>query len=149
MASNEKKPPRRARRMALAGLLLASIVVGWLLRDCGFGLGPGGGLGFLPGEDISSGPGSGPGEGTASGPPPAPPPIDARPEPCVLHLSSAGLTLGGAPATVEEAVRACRASGVAELSVTTAARAGTYDELKRALAAASVVVNEHRTPADP
>lgn len=143
MASNEKRPPRRARRMAAAGLLLVAIVVGWLLRDCGFGLGPGGGLGFLPDEGL----GVGPGEDTASDARPVTRPIDARPGPCMLHLSSAGLTLGGAPATVEEAVRACRAAGVAELSVTTAARAGTYDELTRALRQAGVVVNEHRTPA--
>lgn len=143
MASNEKKPPRRARRMALAGLLLAAIVIGWMLRECGFGLGSGGGLGFLPGEDL----GTGPGQDTASDARPVPQPIDARPGPCMLYLSSAGLTLGGAPATIEEAVRACRAAGVAELNVTTAARAGTYDDLKRALEQAGVVVNEHRTPA--
>lgn len=142
MASNERRPPRRARRMALASLLLAAIVVGWLLRDCGLGLGPGGGLGFGPGELL----GPDPGEDTASDARPVQP-IDARPGPCVLSLSSAGLTLGGAPATVEEAVRACRAAGAAELHVTTAARAGTYDELKRALDQAGVVVNEHRAPA--
>jgi hypothetical protein len=65
----------------------------------------------------------------------------------MLYLSSAGLTLGGAAATLEEAVRACQAAGVAELSVTTAARAGTYDELKRALTQAGIRVNEHQTPA--
>jgi hypothetical protein len=146
MASNEKRPPRRARRMALAGLLLAAIVVGWMLRECGFGLGPGGGLGFLPGENGES-QGTGPGQDTASDARPVAQPIDAQPGPCMLYLSSAGLTLGGAPATIEEAVRACRTAGVAELNVTTAARAGTYDDLKRALEQASVVVNEHRTPA--
>ncbi len=145
MASNEKRPPRRARRMAAAGLLLVAIVVGWLLRDCGLGLGPGGGLGFMPDQ----GQGFGPGEGTASDARPGTQPIDARPGPCMLDLSSAGLTLGGAPATVEEAVRACQAAGVAELDVTTAARAGTYDELTRSLRQAGVVVNEHRTPAGP
>lgn len=143
MASIEKRPPRRARRMALAGLLLAAIMIGWLLRDCGLGLGPGG-LGFLPDQGL--GDGEGDGEGAATDTPSVPPPIDARPGPCMLSLSSAGLTLGGAPATVEEAVRACRAAGVAELNVTTAARAGTYDELNRALKQAGVVVNEHRTP---
>lgn len=141
MASNEKRPPRRARRMALAGLLLAAIMIGWLLRDCGLGLGPGG-LGLLPGEDMDMG------EGTASDARPVAQPIDARPGPCMLSLSSAGLTLGGAPATIEEAVRACRAAGVAELDVTMAARAGTYDELKRALEDARVVVNERRTSAE-
>lgn len=143
MASNERRPPRRARRMALAGLMLAAIMIGWLLRDCGLGLGPGG-LGFLPGEGMGEGEGEGTGTGTDV--PPVAPPIDARPGPCMLSLNSAGLTLGGAPATVEEAVRACRAAGVAELNVTTAARAGTYDELDRALKQAGVVVNEHRTP---
>jgi len=143
MASNEKRPPRRARRMAAAGLLLVAIVVGWLLRDCGLGLGPGGGLGFLPDQ----GQGEGPGEDTAGDARPVTPAIDARPGPCMLYLSSAGLTLGGAPATLEEAVRACQAAGVAELEVTTAARAGTYDELKRALTEAGVRVNEHQTPA--
>jgi hypothetical protein len=143
MASNEKKPPRRARRMAATGLLLIAIVVGWLLRDCGLGLGPGGGLGFLPNEDL----GEGSGEDTASDARPVTRSIDAPPGPCMLYLSSAGLTLGGAPATIEEAVRACQAAGVAELDVTTAARAGTYDELKRALEGAGVRVNEHQKPA--
>lgn len=139
MRSTERR--RRPRRMVLPGLLLAALALGWLLNDC-VGLGPGGGqatdLAQAPPEDQRPRD-----AGAQAG-------TDARPEPCALRLDSAGLTLDSAPATIEQAARACAAAGKARLEATGAARAGTYDELMRALDRAGVHVDVHmQRPAAP
>jgi hypothetical protein len=150
MQSNEPKKPRRARRTALATAGLGAILLGWLLRDCGFGLG---GLGGLRG-DLGIGPDEqttqellAPRDAAA-----AAVPLDAPPGPCQLFLSSEGLTLGNAPVTpatpatpvrpvtIDEAVQACRAAGKARVRATGGARAGTHDDLMRALEQAGIAV---------
>lgn len=137
MASTERRA--RPRRMVLPSLLLAALAVGWLLNDC-VGLGPGGGQ--QTADQAETRPESQAGSIDAG--------IDARPEPCALLLDSTGLSLEGAPATIEQATRVCGAAGKARLEATGAARAGTYDELVRALDQAGVDVDVHmQRPAAP
>ncbi|HWN68820.1 MAG TPA: hypothetical protein VNM90_14380 [Haliangium sp.] len=140
MQSSEPRKPRRVRRMALGLLALGAAFLGWMFRDCGLGLGSGlGGWGIGPDEQTARellAPTTDAGSSAQPQPPRAP--IDARPGPCQLFIDSAGLKLDGAPATIEDAVRACRATGKARLEVTGGARAGTYDELKRALEQAGI-----------
>lgn len=151
MESTERRKPRRVRRMVLGVLALGAAFVGWMFRDCGLGLGSGGlgGWGIGPREETARellAPTNAT-DADAAAPPQAPPPIDARSAPpdapagpCQLALSSGGLTLRGAPVTIEDAVRACRAPGKARLNATGGARAGTYDELIRALEQAGIAV---------
>lgn len=154
MASSEPRKPRRVRRTILGVLALGAAFLGWMMRDCGLGLGSGGlgNWGIGPDEQTARellAP-----TATTDAGPPAPPqapaktpidapisaPIDAPSGPCQLILDSAGLKLRGVPATIEDAVRACRATGKARLSATGGARAGTYDELIRALEQAGIAV---------
>jgi hypothetical protein len=150
MESSERRKPRRLRRMVLGVLALGAAFLGWMLRDCGLGLGSGG-LGdwrIGPDEQTSRellapvGPDARPAIPDARPAPPIDAPIDAPPGPCLLFLDSAGLTLHGAPATLEDAVSACRAAGKAHVSATGGARAGAYDELIRALEQAGVPVED-------
>ena len=155
MQSSEPRKPRRVRRTALGILALGAAFLGWMFRDCGgLGLGSGGlgGWGIGPDEQTSRellAPTNATDAGPAA-PPQVPPrapidattntPPDAPSGPCQLVLNSAGLMLHGAPTTVEDAVRACRATGKARLNATGGARAGTYDELIRALEQAGIAV---------
>ena len=162
METSEQRKPRRVRRTVLGVLALGAAFVGWMFRDCGLGLGSGGlGSGGLGDWGI------GPREQTArellaptnatdagrTAPPQAPPqapsqtpidapsaPPDAPAGPCQLVLDSKGLTVDGAPASIEDAVRACGATGKARLNATGGARAGTYDDLIRALEQAGIAV---------
>lgn len=144
MESNESPKPRRLRRMVLGVMALGAAVLGWMLRDCGLGLGSGGLGDWRIGPDeqtareLLAPQAARPDAAAAIDAAPAPP--DAPPGPCQLVLDSTGLTLHGAPVTVEDAVRACRASGKARLRHTGGARAGSYDELVRALERAGVAV---------
>jgi hypothetical protein len=152
MQSSEPRKPRRLRRMFLGVLALCAAFLGWMLRDCGLGLGSGGlGSGGL--GDFGIGPNEqttrellAPTGAPRDAKPDAPPdatiavPPDAPPGPCELFLDSAGLKLHGAPATIEEAVRACRATGKARVEATGGARAGSYDELMRALEQAGIAI---------
>jgi hypothetical protein len=158
MESSEPRKPRRVRRMVLGVLALGAAFLGWMFRDCGLGLGSGGlgGWGIGPDEQTARellAPTNATDAGAETPPearpqtpldattsPPIDAPIDAPPGPCQLVLDSAGLTLGGAPATIEDAVRACRATGKARLRATGGARAGTYDDLIRALEQAGIAL---------
>jgi hypothetical protein len=154
MESSDRRKPRRLRRMVLGALALGAAFVGWMFRDCGLGLGSGGigGLGIGPDEQTARellAPTNAADAGRPVPPetPPATPidapsaaPSDAPTGPCQLALDSAGLTLRGAPATIEDAVRACGATGKARVKATGGARAGTYDDLIRALEQAGIAV---------
>jgi hypothetical protein len=71
----------------------------------------------------------------------APPAVDdARIERCRLRLDGAGLTLGGEPVELDDAVEACRAAGAADLVVTGDATFGTFEEVRAALEEAGVEV---------
>jgi hypothetical protein len=153
METSDRRKPRRVRRMVLGVLALGAAFVGWMFRDCGLGLGSGGlgGWGIGPREQTAQellAP-SNATDASPATPPRAPPstprdaasaPPDAPAGPCLLVLDSAGLTLRGAPVTIADAVRACRATGKARLNATGGARAGTYDELIRALEQAGIAV---------
>lgn len=148
METSESRKPRRLRRMVLGVLALGAAFLGWMLRDCGLGLGSGGlgNFGIGPDEqttrELLAPPGK-PGHtpaGAAARPDATVAPPDAPSGPCQLFLDSAGLKLHGAPATIDDAVRACRAAGTARVEVTGGARAGAYDELMRALEQAGIAI---------
>jgi hypothetical protein len=146
------------RRTILGLLALGAAFLGWTLRDCGPGLGSGlSGWGIGPDEQTTR---------ALLAPTNAPidariapidariapidariapidariAPIDAPAGPCQLFLDSAGLKLWGAPASIDDAVRACRATGKASVAATGGARAGSYDELIRALEQAGIAI---------
>ncbi|WP_428265376.1 hypothetical protein [Haliangium sp.] len=132
---NQRRPKRRRGRWVFAIVAASAAVGGWLARDC-TGLGTGTGLGLgerrAPVEVVQ--PVSGGDAGLGS---------DARPEPCALYVDSKGLTIDGAPGSVEDAVTACRGAGKARLRATGAARAGTYDALVQALDQAGIAVERY------
>ena len=143
MSSNDKPRRRGGKRTAVVLVLATALGLGWYLRDClSLGLGPGlGGL-LDPGAGLDEQSGEPPTEPAAPGQPPGDAPA-SPPPPCVLHLDAEGLTLDGQPASIEEAVSACGKPGKARLRATGDARAGTYDELLRALDQAGVSVDPH------
>jgi hypothetical protein len=136
--------------MVLGVLALGAAFLGWTLRDCGLGLG-GGGLsdwGIGPDEQTTRAllaPTSAPPDALPGAPidariAPIDATIDAPAGPCQLFLDSAGLKLWGAPASIDDAVRACRATGKARVEATGGARAGSYDQLIRALEQAGIAI---------
>lgn len=144
MASSERPKPRRVRRTILGLLALGAGFLGWTLRDCGPGLGSGlSGWGIGPDEQTTRAllaPTSAPRDAGAPIDASIDAPVDAPAGPCQLFLDSAGLKLRGAPVSIDDAVRACRAAGKARVEATGGARAGSYDELIRALEQAGVAV---------
>lgn len=143
--TQKTRKTRKTRKSIAAALGLAILAILALLSRClGLGIGtgsldnnserhPDATIASAPGGDARSLPGGDAGKSS-----------DMASAACMLRLSSTGLTLAGAPATVDDAVRACRQSGKANLRVTGAATVGSYQELTRALEEAGVRVSVER-----
>src|SRR5262245_852689 len=97
-----------------------------LLRGKGWGMG---------GKGEGSGTGAGSGSGSGS-PPPSPP--EASPRRCKVRIAAGGIAVDGKPATVEEAVVACKSTEGAEVLVTGGARKGDHEDLKAAFERAGI-----------
>ena len=124
---------RRMRRRLLVWLLvLAALVVAALYLTCGRGFGLGG---KGKGEGSGSGPGSG--EGSVS---PLMSAVDAGPRRCEVRVAASGITVDGKPATVAEAVTACKTATAAEVLVTGGARQGDWEDLKAAFDGAGIQI---------
>jgi hypothetical protein len=121
----EHRPRRRAAKVALGGVIGLAVALGWCGRD--WFIGAGGWSGLLP-ESLQRQV-----EQLVDDAPPAP----SR---CRLRIDGAGLQLDLQPATVEQAVERCRASGEAELVITGEARYGTVQQVEQALREAGVRV---------
>ena len=125
--SAPKRRLRKGRVIAGAGLI-GLIAAALMFLRCGQDFGLGGGDGEAPETPVVADA--------------APPPADAAPARCLLRLDADGLTLEGAPLTVEGAVEACRAAGAAELVVTGDASFGLRERLRQALRAAALELYE-------
>lgn len=126
-------PPRRGRLtpwVLVAGLIAAAIL--YLRCGDGFGFGRGDGEGSGARKDDSE----------RTDRPATPTGAVGSAARCQLRLDVAGLHLGGGKATVttEEAVRACKEAGGAELVATGDAVFGELERVRAALDAAGVSV---------
>jgi hypothetical protein len=115
---------RTRRRLVVLVLLAGAIALAVTYLTCGHGWG-------LGGKGAGSGPGPGSGAGIT---------VDAGPNRCTVRVTSTGITVGGKPATRDEAVARCKATTGADVVVTGDARQGDWDELRAALEAANVPV---------
>jgi hypothetical protein len=113
---------RRLLWLVVIAVVIAAAVVLYERCGGGWGLGPG----------SSSGEGSGAGS-AGSG-------VRAR---CAVKVTAAGFVLDGKPATKDVAavVTACKAAGGALVTVVGDAREGDWEQLQRALEAASVPID--------
>jgi len=118
---------RRMRRKLLSWVLLvAALVLAALYARCGSGWGLGG---------------KGKGEGSGAGPGSVQPlrsTTDTGPHRCELRVGASGIIADGKPATVEEAVAACKDAVETKVLVTGGAREGDWEDLKAALERAKI-----------
>jgi hypothetical protein len=122
---------RRMRRKLLVwALLVGALVLAALYATCGSGWGLGG---KGKGKGAGSGPGSGSVQGLLST-------TDAGPRRCAIRIAAGGITADGKPATVEQAVAACKDATAAEILVTGGAREGDWEDLKVALERAKIQI---------
>lgn len=119
------------RKLFLWALLIGAIVLAALYLRCGQGLGLGG---------KGKGKGAGAGAGSGSVQPLLSPPADAGPFRCEIRVAASGITAGGKPVTVEEAVAACKGATAAEVLVTGGARRGDWEDLKAAFDRAEIQI---------
>jgi hypothetical protein len=125
---------RMRRRLLLWALLVGAIVFAALYGTCGRGFGL---FGAGAGAGAGKGKGSGAGASTAQ---PLLTPVDAGPRRCSLRVAASGITADGAPATVAQAVAACKGATAAEVLVTGGARQGDWEDLKAALDTAGIPI---------
>jgi hypothetical protein len=114
---------RKRRRRAISLVVIAAIVaLAITYLQCGSGFGLGGG----------KGPGKG-GEGSG---------ISKSNEParCTVRVSAEGIFVDGAKTTRDDAVKACKKTDGAMVTVTGDARQGDWDELRAALEAVGVKI---------
>ena len=120
---------RRVRRKLLFwAALVGAIVLAVVYLTCGRGWGLGG-----KGKGEGSGAGSGPGSAA-----PLLSAVDAGPRRCEVRIAASGITVDGKPATVAEAVTACKTATAAEVLVTGGARQGDWEDLKAAFDGAGI-----------
>lgn len=117
------------RKLFFWALLVGAIVLAALYLTCGKGFG-------LGGKGKGKGAGSGAGPGSVQ--PLISPPIDAGPIRCEVRVAASGITVGGKPATVDEAVAACKAAVGTDVLVTGGARQGDWEDLKAAFERAGI-----------
>jgi hypothetical protein len=119
---------RMGRKLFLWTILLGAIVLAALYLTCGRGWG-------LGGKGKGAGPGTGPAavQTLVS-------PVDAGPRRCQIRIAASGITAGGKPATVDEAVAACKGATAAEVLVTGGARQGDWEDVKAALERAGIQI---------
>lgn len=115
------------RKLLLWALLVGAIVLAALYLTCGRGFGLG-----VPGK----GKGEGSGPGSVS---PLLSTADAGPRRCEIRIAVAGISVDGKPATVGEAVAACKGAK-AEVLVTGGAREGDLEDLKAAFDRARIPI---------
>ncbi len=115
------------RKLFFWALLVGAIVLAALYLTCGKGFGLGG-----------KGKGAGSGAGPGSVQPLISPPIDAGPSRCEIRVAASGITVSGKPATVDEAVAACKGAVGTDVLVTGGARQGDWEDLKAAFERAGI-----------
>jgi len=121
---------RRMRRKILGWMIVlgaAALAAFYLTCGRGWGLGKGAG----------QGPGSGPGSGSVNA---LLSPYDAEPSRCHVRIAAAGIAVDGKPATVEEAVAACKGASASEILVTGGAREGDWKDIKAAFEQAGIKI---------
>ncbi|HSK01938.1 MAG TPA: hypothetical protein VK932_11880 [Kofleriaceae bacterium] len=119
------------RKLVFWALLVGAIVLAALYLTCGKGFGLGG-----KGKGAGKGEGAGPGPGSVQ--PLLSAPVDAGPIRCEVRVAASGITVGGKPATVDEAVAACKAATGTDVLVTGGARQGDWEDLKAAFERAGI-----------
>jgi hypothetical protein len=121
---------RRMRRKVFGWMIvLGAAVLAAFYLTCGRGWGLGKGAG--------KGPGSGPGSGSVNA---LLSPHDAGPSRCHVRIAAAGIAVDGKPATVEEAVAACKGVEASEVLVTGGAREGDWEDIKAAFDRAGIQI---------
>ncbi|HWU88939.1 MAG TPA: hypothetical protein VN253_16850 [Kofleriaceae bacterium] len=118
------------RKLLFWTALVGAIVLAALYATCGSGFGLGG-----KGKGAGSGAGSGPGSAA-----PLLSAVDAGPRRCEVRVAASGITVDGKPATVAEAVTACKTATAAEVLVTGGARQGDWEDLKAAFDGAGIQI---------
>lgn len=121
---------RMRRKLIIWVLVIAAIVVAALYLTCGRGWG-------LGGKGKGEGSGAGSGEGSVA---PLMTMVDAGPRRCEVRVATSGITVDGKPATVAEAVTACKTATAAEVLVTGGARQGDWEDLKAAFDGAGIKI---------
>jgi hypothetical protein len=117
------------RKLFFWALLVTAIVLAALYLTCGQGFG-------LGGKGKGKGAGSGAGPGSVQ--PLLSPPVDAGPIRCEVRVAANGITVDGKPATVDEAVAACKDAIGTDVLVTGGARQGDWEDLKAAFERAGI-----------
>jgi hypothetical protein len=118
--TTSRHPSKKGRTVAVVGG--GALLLWLLLRGKGWGLG-------------GKGDGSGSGAGSAS---PRTSISDAGPRRCMVRIAASGIAVDGKPATVEEAVTACKSVEDAEVLVTGGARQGDWEDLEAAFKQAGI-----------
>jgi hypothetical protein len=118
-----KELEKRSRRRKLIWLAVVAALVALAITylQCGSGFGLGGGKGKGAGE----------GSGTVKAPEPAR---------CTIRVSAEGIFVDGNKTTRDEAVKQCKKTDGAMVTVTGDARQGDWDELRAALEAVGVKI---------
>jgi hypothetical protein len=119
---------RMRRKLLFWAALVGAIVLAAFYLTCGRGWGLGG-----KGKGAGSGAGSGPGSAV-----PLLSVVDAGPRRCEVRIAASGISVDGKPATVAEAVTACKTATIAEVRVTGGAREGDWEDLKAAFDGAGI-----------
>jgi hypothetical protein len=119
---------RTGRKLLLWTILLGGIVLAALYLTCGRGWGLGG-----KGKGAGSGAGPAAVQTLVS-------PVDAGPRRCQIRIAASGITADGKPATVDEAVAACKGATAAEVLVTGGARRGDWEDVEAAFDRAGIQI---------
>ena len=119
--AKELEKRSRRRKLIWFTVLAALVALAVSYLQCGSGFGLGGGKGKGTGE----------GSGTVKSPEPAR---------CAIRVSAEGIFVNGAKTTRDEAVKQCKKTDGAMVTVTGDARQGDWDELRAALEAVGVKI---------
>jgi hypothetical protein len=125
--AKELSAQRRRRKLAtysVFGVLLAGAI---MFVRCGTGWGVGGGKG----DGVGDGNGAGKAKGSGSA---------AQQQRCTVRVAADGIFVDGAKKTRDEAVKLCKKTEGAMVTVTGDARQGDWDELRAALQAVRVKI---------
>lgn len=117
---------RTRRRLMLWTLFLGALAAAILYMRCGGGWGLGG-----------AGKGAGSGGGSVA---PLLTPVDAGPRRCEVRIAASGISVDGKPASVQDAVAACKPTMGAAVLVTGGAKQGDWEDLKAAFDVAGIEV---------
>ena len=122
--AKELEKRKRRRRLISLAVVAALVALAITYLQCGSGFGLGGG----------NGPGKGEGSGISKSSP------DNEPARCTVRVSSEGIFVDGNKTTRDEAVKLCKKTEGAMVTVTGDARQGDWDELRAALEAVGVKI---------